>query len=88
MSRHTRATTVVSQPPRLSTSPVSARLSREPGFLDGVVGLAGRAEHPVGHRPQAGSVGLEPLHQPVAMLHCYLPPSASVIAVTTQIQSR
>jgi hypothetical protein len=28
MSRHTRATTVVSQPPRLSTPPVPARLTR------------------------------------------------------------
>ena len=50
----TRATTVVSQPPRFSTSLASARLEPEPRVLDRVVGLAQRAEHPVGDRPQAG----------------------------------
>ena len=65
MFRHTRATTVVSQPARFSTPPVSARLEPQPGLLDGVVGLAERAEHPVGDRAQAGPVLLEPLGQPV-----------------------
>ena len=41
----------------------------QPGLLDGVVGLAERAEHPVGHRPQVGPVRLEPLRQPVALVH-------------------
>ena len=41
----------------------------QPGFLHGVVRLAQRAEHPVGHRPQVGAVGLEPLRQPVVFVH-------------------
>src|SRR4029453_6056196 len=56
----------------------------QPGSLDGVVGLAEGAEHPVGHRPQVGPVGLEPLRQPVTLLHRYLPPSRSDIAVSKQ----
>ena len=35
----------------------------QPGFMDGVVRLAQRAEHPVGHRPQVGALGLESLRQ-------------------------
>jgi hypothetical protein len=31
----------------------------QPGFLEGVVGLGDRAEHPVGDRLQVGSVALE-----------------------------
>ena len=50
MSRRTRATTVVSQPPRFSTLAGVGAVEPEPGLLDGVVGLAERAEHPVGHR--------------------------------------
>src|SRR5215203_3684094 len=45
----------------------------EPGFLDGVVGLADRAEHPVGHRPQVGAVLLEALCQPIVYIHCHIP---------------
>src|SRR5262249_34219613 len=41
----------------------------QPGFLDGVVGLAERAEHPVGHRPQLRFVVLESLCQPVLLVH-------------------
>jgi hypothetical protein len=41
----------------------------QPGLLDGVVGLAERAEHPVGHRPQAGPLLLEPLGQPWPLVH-------------------
>jgi hypothetical protein len=41
----------------------------EPRFLDGVIRLGQRAEHPVGHRPQVGSVLLEPLRNPVVVLH-------------------
>jgi hypothetical protein len=39
------------------------------GVEHGVIGLAHRAEHPVGHRAQAGSVGLEAVRQPVALTH-------------------
>jgi hypothetical protein len=41
----------------------------EPGLLDRVVGLVHRAEHPMGHRSQIGSVGLETLRQPLVVLH-------------------
>jgi hypothetical protein len=41
----------------------------EPGFPDGVVRLAQRAEHPVGDRPQVGPVGLESLRQPFVFVH-------------------
>ena len=41
----------------------------QPGLLHGVVGLAHRAEHPVGHRAQVGPVGLELLRQVVALVH-------------------
>jgi hypothetical protein len=41
----------------------------EPGFLDGVVRLAHGTEHPVGHRPEVGPVGLEALGQPVVLVH-------------------
>ena len=69
-----RATTVVSQPPRFSTPLGVGAAEPQPGFLDGVVGLAQRAEHPVGHRPQVGPVLLEPFRQParpsVTFLRC------------------
>lgn len=41
----------------------------EPGFLGGIVRLAERAEHPVGHCPQAGAVGFESLRQPFVVVH-------------------
>jgi hypothetical protein len=41
----------------------------QPGFLDGVVGLARRAEHPPGMRPQASPIGLESSRQPLAVMH-------------------
>ncbi len=59
MSRHTCVMTVVSQPPRLSTAPVSARDEPQPRLLHGVLGFARRAQHAVGDRPQAGPVLLE-----------------------------
>jgi hypothetical protein len=37
--------------------------------LDGVVGLAQRAEHPVGHGAQPGSVLVELLRQKLALVH-------------------
>jgi hypothetical protein len=39
------------------------------GLLDGVVGLAHGAEHPIGHRAQAASLLLEELRQPVSLIH-------------------
>jgi hypothetical protein len=41
----------------------------KPGFLHGVIGFVQRAEHPVGHRPEVIPIGLEPLRQPVALVH-------------------
>ena len=41
----------------------------EPRLLDRVVGLADRAEHPVGHRPQVRSVDFEALGQGVGLVH-------------------
>ena len=41
----------------------------QPGVLNGVIGLAERAEHPVGHRPQTGPVLLETFRQPLAVVH-------------------
>src|SRR5262249_9723914 len=39
------------------------------GLLHGVLRLAERAEHPVGHRPQVGPLRLEPLRQLVVLVH-------------------
>ena len=41
----------------------------QPRLLDRVVGLAQRAEHPVGHGAQPGSVLLEMLRQELALIH-------------------
>ena len=41
----------------------------QPGFLNGVVGLAGRAQRVVGDRPQSGSVGLEPSRKLSVFVH-------------------
>ena len=41
----------------------------QPRLLHGVVRFAQRAEHPVGHRPQMGSVLLETLGQPLLIVH-------------------
>ena len=56
----------------------------DPCFLHGVVCLAGRPEHPVRHRPQMGTPGLEPVHQPVVFRHRYLLLSRSVMTLTIQ----
>ena len=53
----------VLDPPRVSAT------QAQPGFLDGVVGLAERAEHPVGHRPEPSPVCLETLGQPGVLVH-------------------
>lgn len=41
----------------------------KPGFLNGVVRLGQRSQHPVGHGPQARPVLLEPLREPLALIH-------------------
>lgn len=51
----------------------------QPGFLNGVIGIAARAEHPECHRFQAGPVLFEALCQPVLVGHCYLPCPSSVM---------
>src|SRR5918999_5980254 len=52
----------------------------EPGFLDGVLRLTQRAQHPVGHRLQMGPVLLETFRQPAAVIHAHMPSSRSVIS--------
>jgi hypothetical protein len=69
MLSETRATTVVSQAPRFSTALASVRLRRIHAYLDGVVCLAERAQHPVSHRSQTAALLLEPLRQPLALIH-------------------
>jgi len=59
MSRQTRATTVVSQPP-------------QPALLDRVIRLVDRAEHPEGQRAQVPAVGLELVGQHVVSVHCHI----------------
>ena len=68
----TRPTTLRSQAWRLSISAAFERLKPDPRLLDGVVGLAGGAQHPVGQGSQPGTVILESLCQPVALVHLYL----------------
>jgi hypothetical protein len=45
----------------------------QPRVLHRVVGLSPRAEHPVGDRPQAGPLILEPSGQPVSLLLIHSP---------------
>ena len=59
MSRQTRATTVVSQPPQILDVAGVGAAEPQPGLLHRVFGLAARAEHAIGDRPQAAPVGLE-----------------------------
>jgi hypothetical protein len=57
----------------------------EPGFLEGIVCLAQRAEHPVGHCPQVWPVLLESLRQPLVFVPlCHNASSHSVIVVVTK----
>jgi hypothetical protein len=41
----------------------------QPGLLHGIVDFAGRAQHAVGHRPQAGPIGLELFSQKFFLVH-------------------
>jgi hypothetical protein len=52
----------------------------ERGVLHGVVSVAERAEHPVGHRPQPRAVLLEALGEPRALVHpvTFLRPAVSL----------
>jgi hypothetical protein len=50
-----------------------------PGFLQGLVGVAHRSEHPVRHGPQAGPVLFEPLGQPLLVVHGHVSSSRRVI---------
>jgi hypothetical protein len=86
MSRQTRATIVVSHPPRFSTPFRVGAAEPEPGFLDSVVCLADGAEHSVGDRPQAGPVLLEPLRQPFALIHGHIPSLRSDIPLSSEPQ--
>jgi hypothetical protein len=55
----------------------------QPRLLDGVLGITRRAEHPVGHRPQARPVGLELPREPVVRRHrCHIPPCCRVSLLT------
>jgi hypothetical protein len=69
MLRQTRATIVVSHPPRFSTSSAPGPAHSLPGVLDGVVGLAERAQHPIGDGAQVGPVLVEAFSQPPAVFH-------------------
>ena len=74
----TRATIVVSQARRFSTSLVSAAAEPQPGVLDGVVGLAERAEHPIGDCAEVRPLILELFGEPFLLIHVtYLQSSVS-----------
>ena len=63
MSRHTRATTVVSHPPRLPISPASERASRSQASCTASSASRQRPEHPVGDPPQVVAIALELFRQ-------------------------
>ena len=69
MSRQMRLTTVVSHPRMFSTSSRVGAAQPEPRLLHGVVGLAGRAQHPLRHRAQMTPVLLELLGLPLCRVH-------------------
>ena len=69
MFSDTRATTVVSHADEVLDLAGFGAAEPQPGLLHGVVGLADRAQHPVGDRPQAAPVLLEPLCKPVLFVH-------------------
>ena len=74
MFSETRATTVVSQAFRFSTSLVSERLKRSQASCTASSASLERAQHAVGDGPQMGPVLLELLVQPVGVLHLTLLP--------------
>ena len=64
-----RATTVVEPRAQIVHLAVRRSAQPEPGFLDGVLGLAQGAKHAIGDRPQTGPLRLEPLCQLLALVH-------------------
>ena len=69
--RQIRATTVVSHRSRLSICSASVRAQPQPRLLHGVLGLAERAEHPVGDRAQLGPQAVEPVGQLEFVHRCH-----------------
>jgi len=69
MSGHTRATIVVSHPPRFSTPPVPGRLRRGQDAWTASSASLGEPSIRWAPRPQVGPVGLESLRQPVVFVH-------------------
>src|SRR5207247_4089405 len=75
--RRARAQQVEAQPrddrrqpsPEILDSACVSAAEPYPGFLNGVVRFAPRAEHPVGDRPQVTPVFLESLRQPLVFVH-------------------
>ena len=59
----------------------------QPGFLQGIVGVAHRSEHPVRHGPQAGPVLFEPLGQPLLVVHVTFPRLGVSSVVTDETRS-
>ena len=89
-SRHTRATTVVSQRAVLDFARVRSA-QPQPALLDRVVGLAQRAEHLlVGHRSQVGAVSsnCEPAKGKSGSSIGHIPSSPGVNEVTHEIELR
>jgi hypothetical protein len=79
--RLTRAQHIETNPPHDRGQPAAqvrhlagvGAAQAQPGLLYRVVGLAGRAEQPVGHRPQACAIGLEAFRQPLAVHRSHSP---------------
>lgn len=64
-----RATTVVSQPPRLSTPAGVGTADSQPSVLHRIVRFAVRTEHAQSHGVQVAAMGFELLGEPVVGLH-------------------
>ena len=69
MFRHTRATTVVSQPPMFIDVVGVSPADPQPSLLERIVGLGGGAQHPIGHRPEMPAVLLELGEQLLVVVH-------------------
>ena len=69
MSRHTRETTVVNQPPRFSMVAVSVRLRRSHASCTASSASLSEPSIAVGHSAQPRPVLFEPLGQPALLVH-------------------
>jgi len=69
MFRETRRITVVSQACMFSTFPGVLVANPTPGFLECVVDVGNRTEHPVGDRARVRPVLLKALGQPLPLVH-------------------